>query len=95
MAQPIHSKVSRRAIDISSIGQDFSQKGDSGGPVIMEGGLAAGIILGHVGARRVDTHVHFNCSWVLPLTEIFPRIKIMTGREFGLMHFWELIEGCR
>ena len=71
----------RRWLVASSDGQDFSQKGDSGGPVIMEGGLAAGIILGRVGARWVDADVHFNCSWILPLTEIFPRIKIMTGRD--------------
>ena len=71
----------RRWLVASSDGQDFSKKGDSGGPVIMEGGLAAGIILGRVGARWIDTGVYFNCSWILPLKEIFPRIKVMTGRD--------------
>jgi len=56
--------------------------------VIIEGGLAVGIILGQLGSKIVETDVHFNCSWILLLMEIILRIHAITE---GMSRFQPLL----
>lgn len=60
----------------------------------MEGGLAAGINLGHVGQGGLILMSTLIVRGFYQLTEIFSGIEIVIGRDFVLMHVWELIEGC-